>query len=197
MVFHSISALANKLLQDNKLSNQLLAEEPERCHAVIAVTLNHVHLVANILSPYMPEKSQSILRQLGLKGPDGEGSKIPVHIPDTWELDALKPGHAIGTPELLFTNIPAAKIEEWRDAFGGEELRKEKEAEAAKAAARKAAREKEKEKKKAKKAAAAAAAAAQGGADGEPKTTTLPIRTAKPVEASADASLPAEPAPKA
>ncbi|KAL2124490.1 hypothetical protein VTJ04DRAFT_855 [Mycothermus thermophilus] len=193
----SISALANKLLQDNKLSNQLLAEEPERCHAVIAVTLNHVHLVANILSPYMPEKSQSILRQLGLKGPDGEGSKIPVHIPDTWELDALKPGHAIGTPELLFTNIPAAKIEEWRDAFGGEELRKEKEAEAAKAAARKAAREKEKEKKKAKKAAAAAAAAAQGGADGEPKTTTLPIRTAKPVEASADASLPAEPAPKA
>ncbi|KAL2271490.1 hypothetical protein VTJ83DRAFT_861 [Remersonia thermophila] len=192
----SISAMANKFLQDNKLGNQLLAEEPERCRAVVAVTLNHVHLLANILSPYMPEKSQSILRQLGLKAPEGEGSNIPVRIPDTWEIDALKPGHAIGTPELLFSTIPAAKIEEWRDAFGGEELRKEKEAEAAKAAARKAAREKEKEKKKAKKAAAAAAAAAAapGAADGEPKTTTLPIRTAKPADATADASQPSQPA---
>jgi methionyl-tRNA synthetase len=127
----------------------------------------------------MPEKAQAILRQLGVKGPSEEDTTVPVQIPDAWEVDALKPGHAIGTPGLLFAQIPAAKIDEWRDAFGGEELRKQKEAEAAKAAAKKAAKEKEKEKKKAKKAAEkAAAAAAQGGQDGQGATTTLPIHPA-------------------
>lgn len=177
---HSISALGNKLLQDNGLSNQLIAEEPERCRAVIGLALNHIHLVANILSPYMPEKSQSILRQLGIKPAAGQ-DQITAVIPDTWTADALKPGHAIGEPELLFSNIPAAKIEEWRDAFGGEELRRQKEAEAEKAAAKKAAREKEKEKKKAKKAAQAAAEAdgsAQPAEAAKGPTTTLPIRSA-------------------
>lgn len=135
----------------------------------------------------MPEKSQSILRQLGVKGPNGE-EEVPVHIPDTWEADALKPGHAIGTPELLFANIPAAKIEEWRDAFGGEELRKQKEAEAEKAAAKKAAREKEKEKRKAKK-----AAAAQAGQGATGNTTTLPIHPAPAADGSAKPAEAAEP----
>jgi methionyl-tRNA synthetase len=185
----SISAIANKLLQDNKLSNQLLAEEPERCAAVIGIALNHIHLLANILSPYMPEKAQSILRQIGVKG-SNEGEEVPVRIPDVWEVDALKPGHAIGTPELLFANIPAAKIEEWRDAFGGEELRKQKEIEAEKAAAKKAAREKEKEKRKLKK----AAAAAQGPSGA---TTTLPLRPAQPAQAADGVEKPTEPAESA
>jgi len=180
----SISALGNKLLQDNKLSNQLIAEEPDRCRAVIGLALNHVHLLAQILSPYMPEKAQSILRQLGVKGPNGE-DQVPIQIPDTWNSDALKPGHAVGTPELLFANIPAAKIEEWREAFGGEELRKQKEIEAEKAAAKKAAREKEKEKKKLKKA-AQAAEAAQGS------TSTLPIHPAPAAQASESAAKPSE-----
>jgi methionyl-tRNA synthetase len=128
-----------------------------------------------------------MLRQLGVKGPSEEDQYVPVHIPDTWEVDALKPGHAIGTPELLFTNIPAAKIDEWRDAFGGEELRRQKEIEAEKTAAKKAAKEKEKEKKKLKKAAAAAAAAAQGGPVAEGATTTLPIHPA-PAAQVADAT---------
>ncbi len=182
----SISGIANKLLQDNKLGNQLIAEEPDRCRAVVGIALNHVHLLANILAPYMPEKSQSILRQLGLKAPS-EGEDIPVHIPDAWEVDALKPGHAVGTPELLFANIPASKIDEWRDAFGGEELRKQKEIEAEKAAAKKAAREKEKEKRKLKK----AAAAAQAAQDGQGVTTTLPLRPA-PSAQVADAAAPVE-----
>jgi len=183
----SISAIANKLLQDNKLGNLLLAEEPERCRAVIGVGLNHIHLLANILSPYMPEKSQSILRQLGVKAPNGDG-EVPVRIPDVWEVDALKPGHAIGTPELLFANIPATKIDEWRDAFGGEELRKQKEIEAEKPAAKKAAREKEKEKRKLKKAAAAEAAQGPSGA-----TTTLPLRPAQSAQAADGVAKPAEP----
>ncbi|KAH6636362.1 tRNA synthetases class I (M)-domain-containing protein [Chaetomium tenue] len=185
----NISGVGNKLLQDNKLSNQLIAEEPERCRAVIGIALNHIYLVAHLLSPYMPEKSQSILRQLGVKGPGGDGQDIPAQIPDTWEANDLKPGHAIGEPELLFANIPAAKIEEWREAFGGEELRKQKEIEAEKAAAKKAAKEKEKEKRKLKK----AAQAAQAAEAGQGPTSTLPIHPAPPAQAAAKAKEPAEP----
>jgi methionyl-tRNA synthetase len=180
----SISALGNKLLQDNKLSNQLLAEDPARCRAVIGFGLNLIHLLANVLSPYMPEKAQSILRQLGFKAASEEEQRVPVHIPDIWEANALKPGHAIGTPELLFSTIPAAKVEEWREAFGGEELRKQKELEAEKAAAKKAAREKEKEKKRLKK----AAQATQASEPNPGTTTTLPARPApEPEEPAAKA----------
>lgn len=175
----SISAHGNKLLQDNKLSNQLLAEEPDRCHAVIGLALNHIHLLANLLSPYMPEKAQSILRQLGFKGPSEEDREVPVHIPDIWEADALKPGHTIGTPELLFANIPVTKVEEWRETYGGEELRKQKELEAEKAAAKKAAREREKEKKRLKKAAQAA-------------STALPIHSGPGAEVAVNSTEPNE-----
>ncbi|KAJ9203718.1 hypothetical protein DTO166G4_6650 [Paecilomyces variotii] len=147
-----ISALGNKLLQDNKLDNRLFTEEPDRCAAVIGLALNHLHLLASILSPFMPGTSESIFRQIGV---------VPEPlIPDTWEVDILKPGHVIGEPKLLFSQIPTSKIEEWRLAYGGEELKKLKALEAEKAAAKKAAKEREKEKKRLKKQAAAAAAAA-------------------------------------
>ncbi|KAJ4388347.1 hypothetical protein N0V85_007652 [Neurospora sp. IMI 360204] len=180
----SISAVGNKLLQDNKLSNQLLTEEPERCTAVINLALNLLHLIAGVLTPYMPGSAQSILRQIGLKAAEGE-SDIPVVIPDTWTADALKAGEPIGTPELLFSQIPAAKLEEWREAYGGEELRKQKEIEAEKAAAKKLQREKEKEKKKAKKEKErlakeqAAKEPATAGGDAQPaagETKELPLR---------------------
>ncbi|OKL58447.1 putative methionine--tRNA ligase, cytoplasmic [Talaromyces atroroseus] len=158
-----ISSLGNKLLQDNKLDNRLFTEEPDRCAAVINIALNHLHLLASILSPFMPTISKSIFEQLGTE---------PVaQIPEQWTPgSALKPGHKLGESKLLFSVIPAAKIEEWREAFGGEEVRKQKALEAEKAAAKKAAKEKEKEKKRLKKEAAAkqkaeAAAAAAAGAE--------------------------------
>ena len=136
----SISARANKLLQDNTLSNQLLAEDPTRCYAVVGLGLNTLHLLANILSPYMPATSEAIFRQLGV------GNEVS--IPSTWTADAIKPGHALGNAELLFSVIPQAKIDEWRDMFGGEELRKQKQLEAEKAAAKKAAKQRKKQQKK-------------------------------------------------
>jgi methionyl-tRNA synthetase len=128
---------------------------------VVGLALNLLHLLANILFPYMPETSEGILTQLG-QSPDSTG-KFDIHIPDVWTADALKPGQKLGEPKLLFSAIPASKLEEWRDAFGGEELKKQKAIEAEKAAAKKAAKEKEKEKKRLKK---LAAKAAQGG-DGD------------------------------
>ncbi|RFU27260.1 hypothetical protein B7463_g9079, partial [Scytalidium lignicola] len=154
----TISALGNKLLQDNKLSNQLLAEDPNRCNAVIGLALNHLHLLANLLFPYMPGTAQSIFKQLGLQSSRDDQHAMVFHIPDTWASDALKPGHTIGEPQLLFSTIPLAKLEEWREAFGGEELRKLKALEAEKAAAKKAAKQKEAEKKRLKKAAQASKA---------------------------------------
>jgi len=135
-----ISALGNKFLQDNRLDNRLLAEEPERCANVIGTALNHLHLLANLLSPYMPQTAESIFTQLGVES-------VPT-IPDTWAANALPEGHPLGEPRPLFSTIPAAKLEEWREAYGGGAARQQKILEAEKAAAKKAAKEEKKQRKK-------------------------------------------------
>jgi methionyl-tRNA synthetase len=134
-----ISALGNKFLQDNKLDNRLFTEEPERCGTVIGMALNQIHLIASLLSPYMPKIAESIFDQLGVE---------PLaKIPDSWDPASLPSGHTLGEPKALFTLIPASKIEEWREAYGGEELRAQKLLAAEKAAAKKEAKRKEKEAK--------------------------------------------------
>lgn len=154
-----ISALGNKLLQDNKLDNRLFSEEPERCAAVVGMALNHINLLASVLEPYMPatarggvtdkgEPIAGIFQQLNVE-------PIPT-IPEKWTTGTIKPGHKIGKAAYLFGQIKAEKEQEWREAYGGEEARKAKQLEAEKRAAKKAQKEKEKAKKAAKKAAAAA-----------------------------------------
>lgn len=155
-VILGISALGNKLLQDNKLDNRLLTEEPDRCAAIIGAGLNQIGLIASLLTPYMPTTSNAIFEQLGCEP--------QASIPDAFIVDAIKPGQKLGEPKHLFTQIAATKIDEWKDAFGGEEVRKQKEEAARKAAEKKAAKEREKEKKRLKKEAAKAAAVAE--ADG-------------------------------
>ncbi|KAI1822143.1 methionyl-tRNA synthetase-like protein [Xylaria intraflava] len=149
----TISALGNQLLQHNGLSNQLLKEEPERCAAVVYLALNHIHLLANLLSPYAPNAASSILTQLGVPK-----EKQTISIPDIWTGETLKAGEKLGTPKLLFSQIPASRAAEWQEAFGGDELKKQKAAEAEKAAAKKAAKQKKKDEKNAKKAAEASGA---------------------------------------
>lgn len=127
-----ISALGNKFLQDNKLDNRLFAESPELCANVIGTALNHIHLLANLLSPYMPKTAESTFEQLGVES-------VP-KIPDTWAAHTLVEGHALGTPRPLFSTIPAAKLEEWQEAYGGGAAREQKRLEAEKAAAKKAAK---------------------------------------------------------
>ncbi|KAH7318266.1 tRNA synthetases class I (M)-domain-containing protein [Stachybotrys elegans] len=138
-----ISGLGNKFLQSNKLDSRLLTEEPERCNAIISLATSHIHLLANIIAPYMPGVAESIFKQLGLE--------FKPTIPDVWDFNSIPAGHTIGTPSPLFSVIPAAKLEEWRELYGGEELRRQKalaaEKAAAKAAAKKAKKQKAKEKK--------------------------------------------------
>ena len=138
------SGLGNKLLQDNKLDGRLLAEKPAQCNSVISIALSHIHLLAGLLSPYMPTTSEAILSQLGLEAKPT--------ISETWTFDSVPAGHKLGTPAPLFSIIPAAKIEEWKEAFGGEELKRQKALQAEKAAAKKAQKQKQKEKKQQQKA---------------------------------------------
>ncbi|KAK7532083.1 methionyl-tRNA synthetase [Phyllosticta citribraziliensis] len=160
-----ISALGNKLLQDNKLDNRLFTEEPERCAAVVGLALNHIYLLGSVIEPYMPatargginDKGEPILgifQQLGV-------DPVP-HIPDEWKAGIIKPGHKIGKASYLFSQIKPEKEQEWREQFGGEEVKRQKQIEAEKKAAKKAAKEKDKAKKAAKKAAAKAAAGVEG-----------------------------------
>ncbi|KAK3937367.1 tRNA synthetases class I (M)-domain-containing protein [Diplogelasinospora grovesii] len=175
-----ISSQGNKLLQDNKLSNQLIEEDPERCAAVVGLALNHIHLLASLISPFMPATAEAILQQLNVP--------VKFQIPDTWTADAIAPGHTLGEPKLLFTQIPASRIDEWREAFGGEEIRKQKALEAEKAAAKKAAKEKEKEKKRLKKEAALAAAASGQTADAAAPTSTPDKAAVAALDAAPDVS---------
>lgn len=127
-----ISALGNKFLQDSKLDNRLFSESPEVCANVIGTALNHLHLLASVLSPYMPKTAESIFEQLGVESTP--------RIPDTWVSNTLVEGHKLGESRPLFTMIPAAKLEEWQEAYGGSVIRAQKLAEAEKAAAKKAAK---------------------------------------------------------
>lgn len=133
-----MSYLGNKLLQENKIDNKLANENPKKCAAVVGVALNHVHLLASLIAPYMPATSSSILRQL---------NAAFLTIPDKWSADSIAIKHKIGQAEYLFTVIKAEKEKEWREAFGGDEARKAKDERAAKAAAKKAEKLRKKEKK--------------------------------------------------
>ena len=86
----------------------------------------------------MPKPAESIFAQLGV-------GSIP-KIPDTCAADALAEGHTLGQPRPLFLMIPAAKLEEWQEAYGGGAAREQKRLEAEKAAAKKAAKKKKREK---------------------------------------------------
>lgn len=135
-----ISSLGNLLLQSNKIDNSLFNGERARCDAVVNLAVNHVHLLASVIAPYLPATSRAILEQLQAE---------LLIIPDEWQAQSIGPSHKIGKAAHLFKTIKPEKEAEWKEMFGGSELKKAKEEEAKKKAARKA----EKDKKKAKKAA--------------------------------------------
>ncbi|KAJ9665068.1 putative methionine--tRNA ligase, cytoplasmic protein rar1 [Coniosporium apollinis] len=134
-----VSYLGNKLLQDNRLDNKLLESDPAKCAAVVGMALNHVHLLASLIAPYMPGTADSILRQL---------NAALLIIPDDWEATSITAGHKIGKAAYLFSQIKPEKEDEWREQFGGAEARKAKEEAAAKKAQNKAAKAAKKAKKK-------------------------------------------------
>ncbi|KAK4541287.1 putative methionine--tRNA ligase, cytoplasmic protein rar1 [Oleoguttula mirabilis] len=139
-----LSSLGNKLLQDNRLDNALFAAERQRCNAVVHLAVNHVHLLASVIAPYLPATTRAILAQLQTE---------LLAIPDTWDASSVPGGHKIGAAAHLFKTILPAKEKEWQELFGGSELKKVKEAEAAKKAVKKAEKDRKRAQKVAEKAA--------------------------------------------
>ncbi|KAI0469255.1 methionyl-tRNA synthetase-like protein [Xylaria cf. heliscus] len=135
----------------NNFAHQLFQnkDDEDKLKAGVHLALNLIHLLANLVCPYMPNIASSILSQLGIPK-----EKQTFSIPDAWTGDALAPGHKLSTAIPLFSHIPNSRVKEWKEAYGGDELKKKKAEEAAKAAAKKAAKQKKKEAENAKKAAA-------------------------------------------
>ncbi|KAK5171332.1 uncharacterized protein LTR77_004476 [Saxophila tyrrhenica] len=155
-----LSSLGNKLLQDNRLDNTLFNNDRALCDTVVNLAANHVHLLASVIEPYIPATSRSILTQLNAD---------LLTIPDDWQASSIQPGHTIGKAQHLFKNIKPEKEQEWRELFGGDELKKQKEAEAAKKAARKAEKDAKKAKKAAEKGKESVEAVEKDGAQSNPK----------------------------
>uniref|UniRef100_A0A060TCJ7 methionine--tRNA ligase n=1 Tax=Blastobotrys adeninivorans TaxID=409370 RepID=A0A060TCJ7_BLAAD len=106
-----ISARGNQFLQENKLDNTLFAQSPEKANAVVGVGLNLIYILSAVLTPFMPETSDSILEQLN--APERA-------IPDSFDF-GLKGGHNIGKAKYLFKRIEESKIDEWRAKYGGKQ----------------------------------------------------------------------------
>ncbi|KAK5720843.1 hypothetical protein LTR15_006805 [Elasticomyces elasticus] len=137
-IARELSSLGNKLLQDHTVDNNLFKNHRQKCDAVVNLAVNHVHLLASVIAPYIPATARSILEQLQAE---------LLIIPDAWEARSIPADHKIGKAAHLFQNIKESKQAEWTDLFGGAELKKVKQAEADKKAAKKA----EKDRKKAEK----------------------------------------------
>ncbi|KAI8634716.1 methionyl-tRNA synthetase [Xylariaceae sp. FL1651] len=112
--------LRSRLSTSNKLDRNLRNNEPSKCAAVIGIAVNLMHLLASLLTPYMPDTANSIYKQLGAD---------PFLIPDCWSADSIKLGHKIGKAEHLFRPIKPEMAQEWRKAFGVDEAKKAKEEE--------------------------------------------------------------------
>ena len=78
--------------------------------------LNLVALFGIIAQPLIPEAAKSILDALGI--PE-ENRKFPAS-DDAGLLDALPHGMEISPPDVLFSKIEDAQVEEWTAKFGGE-----------------------------------------------------------------------------
>lgn len=134
-----ISAKGNLILA-GRLDNANLEKNPKRTNHIIGFSLNLAHLVASLISPFMPDIALSISKQIDLP-------LMP--IPEVWRF-TVPSFHRIGKAEYLFKRIPDEKEIEWREKYGGSQSSRiaEQQAKAKKAADK--ARDKERKKAKVK-----------------------------------------------
>ena len=102
-----ISKIGNQYLQENEPWKN---PNPERKATCLYVLANIVKDLAIMISPYMPLAAESIKKQLGIK--------------ETLSWDdigvlSIKPGHIIGTSELLFKKIEDVDLKKFSEEFAG------------------------------------------------------------------------------
>ncbi len=106
------------------LGNEYLAEaapwtalktDPVRAGVIVRTALNLAALFARVSSPFIPFAAETIGQALGESDTSWPGGDIAA------ELNRLRPGAAVRTPEVLFRKIDEAQLAEWAERFGGAE----------------------------------------------------------------------------
>ncbi|KFK24871.1 hypothetical protein AALP_AA8G035800 [Arabis alpina] len=109
----SISSEGNAYLQASQFW-KLYKEDKPSCAIVIRTAAGLVHLLAQLLEPFMPSFSREVFKQLDLPPhfslSDDSGDK-------PWE--NLPPSHKIGTPQPVFKELKDEEVQQYREKFAG------------------------------------------------------------------------------
>ncbi|KNC80969.1 hypothetical protein SARC_06684 [Sphaeroforma arctica JP610] len=104
-----ISKLGNQYLQAQK-PWVLAKSDIDRCGTVVSIAANLTHLLASLIHPYMPESAATLLKTLDLPMLSLNYGYFYASIPE---------GHPIGAPEILFSKIEQATVDELKVRFAG------------------------------------------------------------------------------
>ncbi|KAH0862527.1 hypothetical protein HID58_079738 [Brassica napus] len=115
---------------------KLYKEDKPSCAIVIRTAAGLVHLLAQLLEPFMPSFSREVFKQLNLPlqfSLSDEGGEVLL-ASRPWEI--LPRNHKIGTPQPLFKELTDEEVQQYKDKFAGNQAdRRARDAEAANMAA--------------------------------------------------------------
>lgn len=103
------SRAANKYLQET-VPWKTIKDDPVRTGTIMGILITTIQNLGILLAPFLPDTSDHIFKQLGVKASQWNG--LHKH---------LTPGHKIGTPEPLFTQLEDEKIEELKLKHAGKQ----------------------------------------------------------------------------
>ncbi|XP_010450162.1 PREDICTED: methionine--tRNA ligase, cytoplasmic [Camelina sativa] len=113
-----ISNEGNFYLQANQFW-KLYKDDKPSCAIVIRTAAGLVHLIAQLLEPFIPSFSCEVFKQLNLPPhfslSDERGEVLLASRP--WEI--LPPSHMIGTPQPLFKELVDEEVQQYREKFAG------------------------------------------------------------------------------
>ncbi|XP_010435225.1 PREDICTED: methionine--tRNA ligase, cytoplasmic-like [Camelina sativa] len=113
-----ISNEGNFYLQANQFW-KLYKDDKPSCAIVIRTAAGLVHLIAQLLEPFIPSFSCEVFKQLNLPPhfslSDERGEVLLASRP--WEI--LPPSHRIGTPQPLFKELVDEEVQQYREKFAG------------------------------------------------------------------------------
>ncbi|XP_023634752.1 methionine--tRNA ligase, cytoplasmic isoform X2 [Capsella rubella] len=108
----SISVEGNRYLQEFQLRKLDRTDKPY-CAIVIRTAAGLIHLLAQLLEPFMPSFSREVFKQMNLPPhfslSDERGEVLQASRP--WKI--LPPSHMIGTPQLLFKELKGEEMQQY------------------------------------------------------------------------------------
>lgn len=108
----SISRLGNQYIQSNKPWELLKHQESRnRCASIMSLAANLTVVLCTLISPYMPQTYQILLKQLNIDG--------NISLKKSTVSCVLKSGHRIGQVVPLFRKLTQTEIDALRVRFSG------------------------------------------------------------------------------